>query len=79
MELKCPMCGHDGETVLKKSMADRGKIAMFYITVTIFIAVFFIFILIILIVQQIVFNRKRGGSCSDCCSCKNLYKMFSKC
>ena len=79
IELKCPLCGHEGDTVLKKSMADRGKIAIFYIAITIFIAVFFIFILLILIVQQVVFNRGRNGGCTECCSCKNLYKMFSKC
>ena len=51
VELKCPMCGHEGETVLKKSFADRGKIGLFYLAVTALIVMFFIFILIFLIIQ----------------------------
>lgn len=77
VELRCPLCNYKGETVVKKSFSDRGKVVVFYAAVGVFVAFFFVFILIAAIVYQIVCNKNRG-SCGQCCSCKNMCRYFGK-
>ena len=78
VELTCPLCGYEGDTILKKSWGDRCKILIFYSAVTIFIVLFFVFILAYMILHMIICNRDKCKG-SNCCSCKSMYGLFGKC
>ena len=59
VDLQCPLCGHQGLTVVKKSWGDRGKVLIFWTAAAIFIALFFVFILAYIILHMIICNKDR--------------------
>ena len=79
VELQCPMCGHEGPTLTKKSWSDRGKVLLFWIIVTVFVCLFFVFILAFIVLQMIICNKNKGGRCGgECCTCRSICSKFTR-
>ena len=83
-EVRCPLCGHKGNTKVSKNMKDRFKLLIFWVIITIVIVTLFIFVLIYLFLYLVIIarNGRSGGSgcCdSETCGCKSCYHAFARC